>query len=300
MTPLPDLFPGFRSERIRTRGAEIFLRVGGEGEPLVLLHGYPQTHVMWHRVAPALARRFMLAIPDLRGYGASSAPASDAAHLTYSKRAMAEDVIDMMAALGHHSFMIAGHDRGGRVAYRLALDHGERVRRLALLDIVPTYTMWKRLTPDLAMKIFHWMFLAQPAPLPEEMIMANPQRWLENKLRLWSGAGTLAAFADDALAHYRDFFAKPDYIHATCEDYRAGASCDLRADEADMAAGRRIACPTLVLWGSSGIPEKSGGPLAIWKDWCLDVRGGTISAGHFLPEENPEATQEALIAFFTE
>ncbi len=300
MTPLPDLFPGFRSERIRTKGADIFLRVGGEGEPLVLLHGYPQTHVMWHRVAPALARRFMLVIPDLRGYGASSTPASDAAHLTYSKRAMAEDVIDMMAALGHDRFMIAGHDRGGRVAYRLALDHPGRVHRLALLDIVPTHTMWKRLTPDLAMKIFHWMFLAQPAPLPEEMIMANPQRWLENKLRLWSGGGTLAAFADDALAHYRDFFAKPDHIHATCEDYRAGASCDLRADEADMAAGRRIACPTLVLWGSSGIPEKSGGPLAIWKDWCLDVRGGAVAAGHFLPEENPEATQEALIAFFTE
>lgn len=300
METLPDLFPGFKTERIKTRGAEIFARTGGNGPPLALLHGYPQTHVIWHKIAAALAEKFTLVIQDLRGYGESSVPASDAAHLVYSKRAMAEDVIDVMAALGHSRFHLAGHDRGGRVAYRLALDHPQHIGRLALLDIVPTFTMWKKLTPELAMKIFHWTFLAQPAPIPEAMIGANPELWQENKLKLWSGSGTLSGFAPEALLHYRAFFKKPERIHATCEDYRAGATSDVHADEADAAQGKKIAAPTLILWGSSGIPSKGGGPLAIWKDWCSDVRGEAIECGHFLAEENPHKTLAALMPFFLE
>jgi haloacetate dehalogenase len=300
VTALPDLFPGFQSRTIATSGAEIFLRTGGEGPPLVLLHGYPQTHVMWHRLAPDLAKRFTLIIADLRGYGASSIPPAVPDHETYSKRAMARDVIEVMEALGHTRFDILAHDRGARAAYRLALDHPGRVKRLMLLDIVPVHAMWHRLTPALAMKIFHWTFLAQPAPIPEQMIGADPSFWFDNKLSIWNGTGSLSVFAPEALAHYRHFFTQPGRIHATCEDYRAGATYDLKADEADVAAGRKITCPTLVLWGSRGIPGKTSGPLAIWQDWCRNVRGKAIESGHFLAEENPAATLAAVNAFLDE
>jgi haloacetate dehalogenase len=296
MTNLPDLFPGFEARKFETRGAEIFARTGGEGPPLVLLHGYPQTHAMWHRVAPELAKSFSLVIADLRGYGSSSVPGDSQDHFTYSKRAMAQDVCGIMDELGHKQFLVCGHDRGGRVAYRLALDEPERVLKLAVLDIVPTYDMWHRLTPALAMKIFHWTFLAQPQPLPERMIGADPIGWLEDKLISWNGSG--AVFAPEALEHYRSFFAQPERLHATCEDYRAGATYDLAADEADRGAGRKIACPTLVLWGAAGIPGKTEGPLEIWQSWCTDVRGHAIGCGHFLAEEAPEATLAALLPFF--
>jgi haloacetate dehalogenase len=295
MTDLPDLFPGFEARRFRTRGAEIFARLGGEGPPLVLLHGYPQTHVMWHKVAPELAKSFTLIIPDLRGYGSSSIPADSADNFSYSKRAMAQDVCDIMDALGHKRFLLCGHDRGGRVSYRLALDAPERVSKLAVLDIVPTYDMWHRLTPQLAMKTFHWTFLAQPAPWPERMIGADPIAWLEDKLGSWNSSGPV--FAPEALAHYRDFFSQAERLHATCEDYRAGATFDLKADEEDMAAARKISCPTLVLWGSSGIPGKTEGPLEIWRTWCTDVRGAAVPCGHFLAEEAPETTLAALVPF---
>ncbi len=295
MTDLPELFPGFEARCVHTRGAEIFARLGGEGPPLVLLHGYPQTHAMWHRVAPELAKSFSLTIPDLRGYGSSSIPADSAKHFTYSKRAMAQDVCDIMDAQGHRQFLICGHDRGGRVAYRLALDEPGRVLRLAVLDIVPTYDMWHRLTPELAMKSFHWTFLAQPAPWPERLIGADPIGWLEDKLGSWNSSG--AVFAAGALEHYRAFFAQPERLHATCEDYRAGATYDLKADEEDREAGRKIACPTLALWGTAGIPAKSDSPLGIWRSWCEDVRGEAINCGHFLAEEAPEATLAALIPF---
>ena len=295
MTELPDLFPGFEARLFQTRGAEIFARLGGEGPPLVLLHGYPQTHVIWHLVAPELAKHFSLVILDLRGYGSSSIPADSANHFSYSKRAMAQDVCDVMDALGHREFRVCGHDRGGRVAYRLALDEPARVTKLAVLDIVPTYEMWHRLTPQLAMKVFHWTFLAQPAPWPERLIGADPIGWLEDKIGSWNGSG--AVFAPEALEHYRASFTQPERLHATCEDYRAGATYDLKADEEDCVAGRKITCPTLALWGSAGIPGKTEGPLTIWQAWCTDVRGHAIGCGHFLAEEAPGDTIAALIPF---
>lgn len=300
MADLPDLFPGFGERRFQTRGAEIYARVSGEGPPLVLLHGYPQTHVMWHRVAPALAARFSLVIPDLRGYGSSSIPGDDPEHFNYSKRAMGQDVCDIMDSLGHREFVVCGHDRGGRVAYRLALDERSRVSRLAVLDIVPTYDMWHRLTPELAMKTFHWTLLAQPAPLPERMIGADAIGWLEDKVGSWNATGKTSAFSPAALQHYRAFFTQPERIHATCEDYRAGATYDLNADEADRAAGRMIQCPVLALWGSAGIPGKTDGPLAIWRTWCSNVRGEAIDCGHFLAEEAPNETLAALLPFLEE
>ena len=296
-TPLPDLFPGFETRVLTGRGATIFARVGGEGRPLVLLHGYPQTHAMWHRVAPELAKHFTLIIPDLRGYGASSVPPDDSEHYSFSKRAMALDICSIMDELGYTEFLLCGHDRGGRVGYRLALDRPERITRLAVLDIVPTYDMWHRLTPALALKTFHWTFLAQPAPIPETMIGSNPIGWLENKIGSWNGTGGLSVFSPEALEHYRAFFADPLRLHATCEDYRAGATYDLRADEADKAAGQKIACPTLALWGSAGIPGKTDGPLAIWREWCASVSGLAIPCGHFLAEEAPEETLAALVPF---
>ncbi len=295
MNGLPDLFPGFEARRFQTRGAEIFARLGGQGPPLVLLHGYPQTHAMWHRLAPRLAQDFTLAILDLRGYGSSSIPGDSPDHFTYSKRAMGQDVCDVMDALGYSQFLLCGHDRGGRAAYRLALDEPARVAKLAVLDIVPTYDMWHGLTPELALRAFHWTFLAQPEPWPERMIGADPIGWLEDKIRSWNASG--AVFTPEALAHYRAFFAEPERIHATCEDYRAGATYDLKADEEDRAAGRKIACPTLALWGSAGIPAKGAGPLAIWRTWCTDIRGEAINCGHFLAEETPDSTLAALIPF---
>jgi haloacetate dehalogenase len=299
MQNLPDLFPGFESRRFSTQGAEIFARIGGSGPPLFLLHGYPQTHVIWHRVAPRLAEQYQLIIPDLRGYGASSTPSADIEHYAYSKRAMAQDVIDIADQLSLARFLLCGHDRGGRAGYRLALDHPERIEKLVLLDIVPTYDMWHRLTRDLAMQTFHWTFLAQHAPWPEEIIGRDPVGWLDHKLERWGGTGNLSVFAPEALAHYRAFFSEPARIHATCEDYRAGAGYDLAADEADRVLGRRIACPVGVFWGARGIPSKTASPLTIWEEWCDRVEGRAIQSGHFLPEENPDDTASAMLDFLS-
>ena len=277
---LPDLFPGFEGRHFATEGAEIFARIGGEGPPLVLLHGYPETHVMWHRVAPALAQHFRLFLFDLRGYGSSSVPPTVPDHSTYSKRAMARDVVEIADQLGIERFYLCGHDRGGRVAYRLALDTPGRVEKLITLDIVPTWDMWHRLTRDLVLKTFHWSFLAQPEPWPEEMIGRDPAGWLDHKLALWGGTGDLSPFTPEALAHYRASFSQPERLHATCD------------------AGKRIACPTAVFWGEKGIPSETASPLAIWQDWCDDVRGGPAPSGHFLPEEAPDATANAILGFF--
>lgn len=295
---LADLFPGFETRTVETQGARIFLRTGGEGPPLLLVHGYPQTHVMWHRVAPALAEHFALVIPDLRGYGQSSVPQSDPGHFAYSKRAMAGDMVEVMAALGHDRFALAGHDRGGRVGYRLALDHADRVTRLAVLDIVPTYAMWHDFTVRLAMKVYHWLFLAQPEPLPEMLITKSSREYLDYTISSWSKTKSLDEFDPRAMAHYRDFFSRPERIHACCEDYRAGQTYDLCADEADVAAGKRIACPVLALWGAAGIPDETDGPLGIWRKWADDVTGLAVNSGHFVCEENPVATANALIEFF--
>lgn len=295
---LADLFPGFESHWISTPEGKIFARSGGKGPPLVLLHGFPQTHVMWHRIAPELAKHFHVILPDLRGYGWSSAPRSEAPHETYSKREMAKDVIRVVEELGHTQFALAGHDRGGRVAYRLALDHPGRLSKLAVLDIIPTYAMWQRMDAKSAMKVYHWSFLAQPYPMPETMIAKSPSEWLEHTLASWTMAKDLSAFDPRALAHYRAFFNDPSRIHATCEDYRAGAGLDVDADEADCAAGRTIDCPVFALWGESGIPAEGASPLDAWRELAPKVTGYGVESGHFLAEENPEATLEALSDFF--
>jgi haloacetate dehalogenase len=302
MIDVEDLYPGFAKRRIETGGVEVYARVGGSGLPLLLLHGYPQTHLCWHRIAPELARRFTLVIPDLRGYGASSAPAGDALHNVYSKRAMAEDCIGLMRALGHLQFTAIGHDRGARVAYRLALDRPDVVERLVILDILPTAEVWARMTSQGALRSYHWSFLAQPAPLPETLISAAPSAYVEHTLKSWTRAKSLDCFAPRALANYCAMLDRPERIHAVCEDYRAGASVDREADEADREAGRRIGCPTLVLWSSDYLAASKGAvdPLAVWRQWATDVEGQEIVSGHFLAEENPQATLAALLPFLAE
>jgi haloacetate dehalogenase len=297
MSTLPDLFPGFTEQRITTgSNVEIYVRTGGSGPPLLLLHGYPQTHVAWHKVAPELARHCTLVVADLRGYGASPAPAGDAEHQTYSKRAMAEDCLAVMRALGHGRFMVAGHDRGGRVAYRLALDHPEAVSALIPVDIFPTAEVWRRTSAESMLKSYHWAFLAQPSPMPETLIAKDPVFYLEYTLKSWAKARNLSPFAPEALVHYRALLSDPARVHAVCEDYRAGATIDRRFDEADLAAGRKITCPTFVLWARSYLP---GDPLDVWRTWCTSVTGASIDSGHFLAEENPQETLAALVPFLT-
>lgn len=290
------MFAGLSERRIPTAGAEIYLRTGGEGPPLLLLHGYPQTHAVWHAVAPTLAQRFTLVIPDLRGYGESKGPAPDAMHFNYSKRTMAQDMVEVMTALGHERFLLAGHDRGARVAYRLALDHPQRVERLAVIDIIPTLAAAERMNKDTAMSTYHWLFLAQPAPMPERLIGADPEFYLRHLLERW--AGRLDALDPAAVAEYIRHFRHPSMIEATCEDYRAGMSIDLDHDRADRDAGRRIDCPTLVLWGRRYLAAKARSPLEVWRDWATDVREAALDCGHFLMEEQPEACAAALLDFF--
>lgn len=296
MTELPDLFPGFATHRIETRAGRIFARAGGEGPPLVLVHGFPQTHVEWHRIASALAERFHVVALDLRGYGFSDIPASrDGA--AYSKRAMGGDVVEVMEALGFPRFAYVGHDRGARVGYRLALDHPERLTKLAVLDIVPTYAMWSGMDAVRAMRVYHWLFMAQPAPMPERLISADARAWIDYTLASWTGKRDLACFDPRALDHYRSFFAEPARVAATCEDYRAGATVDRALDEADRAAGRTIDVPLLALWGASGIPGEGLSPLDIWREWAPKAEGASVRSGHFLPEEAPEETAAALLKF---
>ncbi len=291
-----DLLAGFARQRIEVEGASLQARTGGAGPPLLLLHGYPQTSLIWHRVAPVLAPHFSLVIPDLRGYGESRGPAPDPDHQLYAKRAMALDMVQLMAALGHDRFDVAGHDRGGRVGYRLALDHPERVRRLAVLDIVPTLDAWEQMDADRALSTYHWQFLAVPAPVPERLIGAAPEFYVRHLLQRW--AGDLDRLDPRAVAAYAGQFRDPAVVAATCADYRAGASTDRQHDQADRAAGRRIACPVLVLWGRGYLGDKTASPLAIWQRWADDVREQALDCGHFLAEEAPDATAAALLDFF--
>jgi haloacetate dehalogenase len=298
MPDLADLYPGFASRWIDTSAGRIFARTGGSGAPLMLLHGYAQTNVMWHKVAPELARRFSLVIPDLPGYGWSAVPKAADDHSPYTKRAMAAAMIEVMEHLGHARFSLAGHDRGGRVSYRLALDHPGRLEKLAVLDIVPTYAMWHDIDARLAYRIWHWTFLALPTPGPENVIGRDPIAFWDWKTAPGTKAKSLDAFDPRALAHYRIAFQDPLRIHATCEDYRAGRTTDLAHDEADRAAGKMIGCPLLAIWGESGIPSETRCPLDTWREWAKDARGFAIDSGHYLPEENPQATAEALLGFF--
>jgi haloacetate dehalogenase len=291
------MFPGFSQHKISTSGAQINLRRGGEGPPVLLLHGYPQTHLCWRHVAPVLARRFTVVVADLRGYGDSAKPPSAPDHAPYSKRSMAQDMVEVMRHLGFARFAVVGHDRGARVAYRAALDHPDAVAKLAVLDIVPTYTTWIRMQMNRGLSTYHWFFLAQPDGLPERLIGADPGYYLKEKLRRW--AENEDAFSDDVVAEYVRCFSDPACIHATCEDYRAGATMDFELDKADYRR-RRIRCPVLALWGESGFAKGNGDsddPLADWREWADDVRGQPIRSGHFLPEEAPEETSRALEAF---
>jgi haloacetate dehalogenase len=237
--------------------------------------------------------------PDLRGYGGSGRPPTTPDHEPYSKRAMARDQIALMRHFGFARFAVAGHDRGGRVAYRLALDHPARVERMATLDIVTTYDMWMGMDRNMAMKVWHWPFLAQPAPLPEMLIEKAPVAYLEWKMASWTKAKNLSAFDPRALDHYRAAFSEPARIHAHCEDYRAGQAADFTNDEADRKAGKTITCPFMALWGARGIPNETGGPLPLWQKWAPRAVGSPIDSGHFLTEENPDDTARALIDFFS-
>jgi haloacetate dehalogenase len=289
------MFEGFDTRDIATAETTIHVRTGGAGPPLLLLHGYPQSHVMWHRVAPALAEHFNVVCPDLRGYGDSGKPASDAEHGVYSKRSTANDMVAVMASLGHERFALAGHDRGGRVGHRLALDHPARVAKLAVLDIVPTRTIFRATNQAIATGYYHWFFLIQPDNLPERLIGADPLFYLHWVLGRW-GTG-LDAFAPEALAEYERCFRDPATIHASCEDYRAAASIDLAHDEADL--DRRIECPVLALWGRRGLMERHFDVLATWRERAAGPVGGrALDCGHFLPEERPQETAAALLEFF--
>ena len=289
------LFPGFEQKRVAGQGAEINLRIGGKGPPLLLLHGYPQTHVMWHKVAPRLAQDFTIVCPDLRGYGDSAKPDSDPAHLTYSKRGTAADMVAVMQALGFAKFRLAGHDRGGRVSHRLALDFSDAVERLAVLDIAPTRTVFENINQQVATAYYHWFFLIQPSPHPERMIGADPDYYLQSKLRAWSGGADV--YPPEVMTEYLRCFRDPAMIHASCEDYRAGASIDLEHDRADEH--KRIQCPLLVLWGEKGLVNKAYDVVACWREKASgSVSGQALPSGHFLPEEAPEETYQALRKFF--
>lgn len=290
------MFEQFEKRKVAVEGAELNVRIGGEGPPLLLLHGYPQTHVAWHLVAPQLRDNFCLVTPDLRGYGGSKGPPADAQHVNYSKRAMAQDCVQLMEQLGHESFGVAGHDRGGRVGYRLALDHPNRVTRFAALDIVPTLVVWERMNQSAALSTVHWPFLAQPKPLPERMIGHDPDFWFRHLFERWLGEGN--ALDPAALSEYLKQFHDPHVLEASCEDYRAGATVDLDHDRADRDAGHRIGCPTLVIWSRQYLKSRSDDVLSIWRDWAEDVSDVSLDCGHFLAEEEPDACASALREFF--
>lgn len=296
MSNLDALFPGFKAHWIDGPEGRIFARVGGSGEPVVLLHGFPQTHAMWHRIAPELARRFTVVCLDLRGYGWSSAPASHDGE-AYSKRAMGEDVVAAMSHLGHQRFAVVGHDRGARVGYRLALDHPGRVTKLALLDILPTVHVWREMKAG-RVPATHWGFLSQPEPGPETAIKADPTAYFEGLMAKWTKAGDMTAFAPAARQSYRESFSDPARIHALCEDYRAGATLDLAHDEADLAAGRTILCPTLLVWGDFYLTGQGADPVAIWgQTFAPEATGAKVKGGHFVAEEDAGGTLVALDRF---
>ncbi|MCA0003661.1 MULTISPECIES: alpha/beta fold hydrolase [unclassified Mesorhizobium] len=294
------MFEGFQTLEVDCGDARIFARRAGDGPAVLLLHGFPQTHLMWRDVAPRLADRFTVICADLRGYGASSCPASSADHAPYAKRAMARDMVALMAELGFSSFMVAGHDRGGRVAYRLALDHPDRVERLAVLDIVPTADAWDRADARLALGYWPWSLLAQPEPLPEKLLASAADAIVDDALGGWgSSPETFSAGVRQA---YVEALRDPAHAHAICEEYRAATMLDREHDHADRAGGRRIACAVLALWSGQGALAEwyagEGGPLALWRGWAGDLRGHAVQDGHFFPEEAPAQTAAELSAFF--
>jgi haloacetate dehalogenase len=294
------VFDAFAEAEIQTGETTIFVRNGGEGPPLLLLHGFPQTHLMWRDIAPPLAKRFSVVCVDLRGYGRSGCPPSEPDHSPYSKRAMARDMIELMERLGYWRFSVAGHDRGGRVAYRMALDHPDRIDRLAVLDVLPASTMWDRADARLMLAFWPWSLLAQPEPLPERLIGAAPEAVIDDALTGWDTPRS--SFPPEVRAAYVEALSDAAHVHAICEEYRAGAAIDRDHDTADLEAGRRISCPVLALWSAKGGLERwyceEGGPLQLWRQWADDVTGHAIEGGHFFPEEKPAEVADLLGAFF--
>ncbi|WP_375551282.1 alpha/beta fold hydrolase [Rhodophyticola porphyridii] len=291
--------PGFTRSMIATNGTRLSVHQAGQGAPLILLHGYPQNHMSWAKIAPALAEEFHVIIPDLRGYGESDIPPNDAENRAYSKREMALDIVGLMDALDLPRAHVLGHDRGARVSYRLALDHPDRVDRLGIIEIVPTGDFWAQWGADLAMKGYHWTFLAQPSPLPERMINADGPGYMDWTLASWTHAGDLSPFTAEALASYRRQAADPARVAAMCNDYRAGATFDRVLDEADRAAGRKIAAPLCFVWARGGFPARTGDPLGIWQNWAVTVSGQEITGcGHFAMEEVPDAVLDAILPHF--
>lgn len=287
-----DSFPGFKPHKTTTSGAVINFVVGGNGPGLLLLHGYPQTHIMWRKIAPQLSEKFTVVVPDLRGYGDSSKPPDGENHSAYSKRAMAQDQVELMRTLGFDKFAVAGHDRGGRVAHRMALDHADTVEKLTVLDIVPTYKLYHTVTKEFATAYFHWFFLIQPAPLPETLIASNAEFYL--KARSFEGVYP-GAIDSQTFAEYLRCFRDPAMIHASCEDYRAAASIDLDHDAADL--DRKISCPVLALWAEQGVMHRLFNVLDTWRERASNVNGKPLPGGHYLPEQTPQAVLEELERF---
>jgi len=277
-----DFFPGFKRLTKQTPGATINFVTAGSGPPLLLMHGYPETHLMWRKVAPQLAKKFTVVAADLRGYGDSSKPTGGGDHAAYSKRVMAQDQVEVMNSLGFQKFLVVGHDRGGRVAHRLALDHSDSVQKLVVLDIVPSYKVFHSVTKELATSNFHWFFLIQPEPLPETMIGNSAEFWLKSR---FNGLPP-GAISKEAFAEYLRSFRTPEMIHATCEDYRAGASIDLMHDDADLQ--RKISCPVLALWAERGAMHRQYNVLDTWKERASNVVGKPLPSSHFIAEEIPE------------
>jgi haloacetate dehalogenase len=289
-------FEQYQSFHVDAAGVDIFGMKGGSGPPLLLLHGHPQTHLIWRECADVLARHFTVIATDLRGYGASAKPASDAQHTPYSKRAMAADQIAVMRHFGFDHFFVCAHDRGARVAYRMALDFPDAVDRLMLLDIAPTLAMYEATTREFATAYFHWFLLIQPEPLPERLIGADPEAYMQGVMR--SPHAGLAPFMPHAWAAYAEAMAAPGAIHAMCEDYRAAATIDLVHERADLERGHKIACPLRVLWGEKGVLQRCFEPLKEWQHLARDVSGRALDCGHYIPEEMPDALLAEVLAFF--
>jgi haloacetate dehalogenase len=290
------MFEGFNASKVQTTGATINVVSGGQGSPVLLLHGNPQTHVMWHRIAPQLAKEFTVVVADLRGYGDSSKPADGENHSNYSKRSMALDQIEVMRHFGFEKFAVVGHDRGGRVGHRLALDHPDRITKLVVLDIVPTFTLLHNVNNEVATAFYHWFFLVQPSPFPETLIADNVEFYLKYMMFRDMSSGKVPTWmSEEAFAEYLRCFRDPRAIHANCEDYRAGASIDIKHDEEDLS--RKIICPLLVLWGERGAVHRLFDVLAVWRARAANVSGKPLPGRHFLPEEIPDETLAELLAF---
>ena len=291
------MFDGFADHEVSTGRGSVFARVGGDGPPLLLLHGYPQTHLMWHSTAPLLTGGHTVVVADLPGYGASFRPEPTPDHTAHSKRALAADLVEAMAVLGHDRFAVAGHDRGGRVAYRMALDHPDRVRAAAVLDVVPTGEVWARADAAMALGDWHWAFLAQPAPLPERLIAADPDAFFDLHVRALGLGRAPGRYPVDLVAAYRALLDDPGTVQAICEDYRAGAGVDRDHDDADRGR-RRVECPLLALWSARGaLPRFYGDVLDVWRPWARQATGQGLDASHFVVEDQPEQVAVLLSDF---